>query len=61
MDSPARQREILKLVAKGLTHAQIGRRLFLSVSTVKQHLRGAYKLSSVRNSSQAARVVCRAD
>lgn len=44
-----RQREILKLVAEGLTNAQIGQRLSLSEITIKQHLRAAYKLLGVRN------------
>lgn len=38
----ARQREILELVGEGPTNAQIAKRLFLTESTVKQHLRSAY-------------------
>ncbi len=53
----ARQREILRLVDEGLTNAQIAKRLFLSESTVKQHLRGAYKLLGVNNRTEAARLV----
>ncbi len=51
-----RQREILQLVAEGLTNAQIARRLFLSEYTIKQHLRAAYKLLGVRNRTQAVRL-----
>jgi DNA-binding NarL/FixJ family response regulator len=51
----ARQREILGLVSEGLSNAQIARRLFLSLSTVKQHLRAAYKTLRVKNRNQAAR------
>jgi hypothetical protein len=42
------------LVAEGLSNAQIARRLYLSVSTIKQHLRKAYKLLGVKNRTQAA-------
>ena len=50
-----RQQEILQLVAEGLTNAQIARRLFLSESTVKQHLRAAYKALGVKNRTEAAK------
>ncbi len=52
---PARQREIVGLVSEGLSNAQIAERLFLSESTVKQHLRAAYKTLGVKNRTQAAR------
>lgn len=52
-----RQSEILKLVAEGLTNSQIAQRLFLSESTVKQHLRATYKVLKVRNRTEAARLV----
>jgi DNA-binding NarL/FixJ family response regulator len=52
-----RQREILGLLAEGLSNAQIARRLYLSESTVKQHLRRAYKLLGVKNRLQAVRMV----
>ena len=51
-----RQREILNLVADGLTNAQIAGRLFLSEYTIKQHLRAAYKILDVRNRVEAARI-----
>jgi len=50
----ARQREILELVAEGSTNAEIAGRLFLSESTIKQHLRAAYKALGVRNRTEAA-------
>ena len=52
-----RQREILEMVGEGLSNAQIAKRLFLSESTVKQHLRSAYKVLNVRNRTEAARLV----
>jgi DNA-binding NarL/FixJ family response regulator len=53
----ARGREILELVVEGLSNAQIARRLYLSESTIKQHLRGAYKELGVRNRTQAAKTM----
>ena len=49
-----RQREILGYVVEGLSNAQIGKRLFLSESTIKQHLRSAYKVLGVKNRTEAA-------
>jgi DNA-binding NarL/FixJ family response regulator len=56
-----RQREILELVGEGLTNPQIAKRLYLTESTVKQHLRSAYKLIGVRNRTEAARLVRKND
>jgi DNA-binding NarL/FixJ family response regulator len=50
-----RQREILELVHEGFTNAQIAKRLFLTESTIKQHLRAAYKVLGVSNRVEAAR------
>lgn len=52
-----RQREILELVGEGLANAQIAKRLYLTESTVKQHLRTAYKALGVKNRTEAARLV----
>jgi DNA-binding NarL/FixJ family response regulator len=52
----SRQREILELVAEGLNNSQIAKRLYLSESTIKQHLRLAYKLLGVKNRIQATRL-----
>ncbi len=54
-----RQRQIVGLVCEGLSNAQIAKRLFLTESTVKQHLRAAYKLLNVRNRVQAAKLLLR--
>jgi DNA-binding NarL/FixJ family response regulator len=53
----SRKVEILEMVAEGLSNAQIAKRLYLSESTVKQHLRSAYKALGVKNRNQAARLV----
>lgn len=52
-----RQREILKLVNGGLTNLQIAKKLYLTESTVKQHLRSAYKALGVKNRTEAARLL----
>ena len=56
-DLSARQREILEMVAEGLSNAEIAGRLYLSESTIKQHLRTAYKLLGVRNRIEAAKTI----
>ena len=56
-DLSARQREILELVVEGLSNAEIAGRLYLSESTIKQHLRGAYKVLGVHNRTQAAKMM----
>jgi len=56
-----RQREILGHVVEGLSNAEIGRRLYLSESTIKQHLRAAYKLLGVSNRTEAANIFRRGD
>jgi DNA-binding NarL/FixJ family response regulator len=53
----SRQRDILDMVAEGMSNIEIARRLYLSESTVKQHLRAAYKLLGVHNRSDAAKLV----
>lgn len=53
----ARQREILDLVGEGLTNAQIARRIFLTESTVKQHLRSTYKVLGVSNRTEAVKLM----
>ena len=52
-----RQREILGHVVEGLSNAEIGRRLYLSESTIKQHLRAAYMGLGVRNRTEAAKMM----
>ena len=52
-----RQRDILELVAEGLSNAHIAKRLFHSESTVKQHLRAAYKVLGVKDRKEAAKLI----
>lgn len=56
-DLTTRQREILQLVAKGFSNAQIAKSLFLSESTVKQHLRATYKVLGVSDRKEATRLI----
>ena len=56
-DLSARQREILELVVEGLSNAEIAGRLYLSESTIKQHLRAVYKVLGVRNRTEAAKLM----
>jgi DNA-binding NarL/FixJ family response regulator len=42
---------------EGLSNAEIAERLYLSESTIKQHLRAAYKLLGVRNRTEAAKTM----
>jgi DNA-binding NarL/FixJ family response regulator len=56
-DLTARQQEILEMVVEGLSNAQIAGRLYLSESTIKQHLRAVYKELGVRSRTQAAKTM----
>jgi DNA-binding NarL/FixJ family response regulator len=53
----ARGREILEMVVEGLSNAEIARRLYLSESTIKQHLRAVYKVLGVHNRTEAAKTM----
>jgi DNA-binding NarL/FixJ family response regulator len=55
----ARKVEILEMVTEGLSNAQIAKRLYVSESTIKQHLRTAYKALGVKNRNQAAALMLR--
>ena len=52
-DLTEREREVLALLAAGLTNVEIGRRLMVSVSTVKYHLRGIYSKLGAANRAEA--------
>jgi two-component system, NarL family, response regulator LiaR len=49
-----REREVLALIALGMTNAEIGNELFLSIDTVKTYVRRLYSKLGVKNRAQAA-------
>ncbi len=49
-----REREVLIFVAQGLTDRQIGSKIFVSVNTVKTHLRRIFFKLEVKNRTEAA-------
>lgn len=51
-----RERQVLTLVRRGLTNAQIAERLYLAESTVKSHLSSAFTKFGVRSRKEAAAV-----
>ena len=51
----AREAEVLRLVAQGLTDAQVAERLYLSPRTVGQHLRSIYNKLGVSTRLAATR------
>ncbi|HEU4784077.1 MAG TPA: response regulator transcription factor, partial [Ktedonobacterales bacterium] len=55
----ARQREILRLVAQGMSNRTIGRQLFLSTSTVNYHLTAVFNKLGVGTRAQAVAVATR--
>ena len=57
-DLSAREREVMELVAAGLSNEEIAERLFLSVRTVERHLSNVY--AKLRVSGKAARAAAAA-
>jgi DNA-binding NarL/FixJ family response regulator len=51
----ARETEVLKLVAKGLTNARIARELFISPRTVDRHLNSIYRKVGISSRAAATR------
>ncbi len=49
-----RQREVLLLVAEGLTNADIARRLWISPGTVRRHLENVFAKLDVHTRTAAA-------
>ncbi|MFD7921459.1 response regulator [Streptomyces sp. NPDC059740] len=49
----AREVEVLRLVAEGLTNTEIARRLHVSVATVKTHINNIFAKAQVRDRAQA--------
>jgi len=54
-DLTAREREVLRLLARGLSNAQIAEELIVSLLTVKAHLRSIYSKLGVTSRSAATR------
>lgn len=52
-----RERQVLALIAEGLTNCEIAERLFLSESTVKSHLSSSFRKLSVSSRAEAAAIV----
>lgn len=52
-----RERQVLELVASGLTNGEIADRLYLSESTVKSHLSSSFRKLSVCSRAEAAAAV----
>jgi DNA-binding NarL/FixJ family response regulator len=50
-----REAEVLKLVTRGLTNAQIGQELFISPNTVNRHLSSIYRKTGASSRVAAAR------
>jgi anti-anti-sigma factor len=50
-----RERDVIQLVADGLSNREIAERLFISQETVKSHLRVVFRKLGVENRTQAAR------
>ncbi|GAB3884365.1 response regulator transcription factor [Microbispora bryophytorum subsp. camponoti] len=49
-----REVEVLRLVARGLSNAEIGSALFIAETTVKTHINNAFSKIGVRNRTEAA-------
>src|SRR5947208_1228566 len=50
---PARERQVLEMIASGSTNREIAERLFLSPHTVKDHTSALYRKIGARNRAQA--------
>ncbi|MFC6364399.1 response regulator [Nonomuraea thailandensis] len=49
-----REVEVLRLIARGLSNAEIAARLFIAATTVKTHINNAFAKIGVRNRTEAA-------
>jgi DNA-binding CsgD family transcriptional regulator len=55
----ARETEVVRLVAEGLSSKEIGRRLFIAPSTVNYHLTSIFNKLGVDTRAQAVAVAAR--
>ncbi|MBI5089096.1 MAG: helix-turn-helix transcriptional regulator [Actinobacteria bacterium] len=55
-DLSAREREVLAVLALGLTNREVAERLFISERTANRHLSNIFVKLGVRNRTEAARV-----
>lgn len=55
-----RERDVLELVAQGLTNGEVARRLFISSTTVRTHLEHIYEKLGVRTRAGAVAAAFRA-
>lgn len=53
-DLTPREREILELLVRGYRYGEIGERLFISLDTVRTHIRHIYEKMQVRSRAEAA-------
>jgi DNA-binding CsgD family transcriptional regulator len=51
----ARELEVLSLVARGITDAEVAENLYVSPRTVSRHLRGAYRKLGVKSRTAAVK------
>jgi len=51
----ARERDVVELLAKGCSYAEIARRLGISLHTVTTHIKNCYRKLGVRRATDAVR------
>ncbi len=55
----ARERDVLKLIAKGYSNAEIAKKLFISPHTVKNHVSNIYRKMGMDDRTQVALMALR--
>ena len=56
-DLSKREEEVSRLLIKGETNSDIGQKLFISVNTVKSHIKSIYKKLNVSNRIQLIHLI----
>lgn len=54
-DLTSREKEVLDWLSKGLTYQEIADKMFLSIETIRTHIRNMYEKLRVRNKKEALR------